>query len=274
MSSRLNSSPLLYRILPQEDAEELYRIYPDLPKSHMSGCPSCGKNRGYGVDGVLVLDGEEFQCNCHDQLQRHKHYLNAGIGSIYQFLSWGDFKGWTRAGNAVKEWTSDASGNYDAGRGLYIYGSGNGTGKTMLGMLALKECVTMGYRCYATTFQNLLSSLKSGWKNADFDKWYRNKVDSAQILMIDDLGKEISPGGESAFNREFAQQTLDSLLRTRTQQGRPTFFTSNFEIGQLKSHYGAAAVSLMGEGIMQVEVKGSDYRPSAVVRPKGERRIY
>ena len=48
---RLETSSLAHRILDQDDAEQLYAIYPELPKSHMDGCPACGKNLVPMVDG-------------------------------------------------------------------------------------------------------------------------------------------------------------------------------------------------------------------------------
>ena len=270
--AQLSSSRLLNRIVPQEDAEELYRIYPDLPRNHLTGCPSCGKNNGYGLDGVLELDGTMVKCNCHDQLHRHKHYLNAGIGATYQFVTWKDFVGDQNALGSVVSWVNSLESNVEAGRGLYIWSSVNGTGKTMLGALALKECVMFGYRCYMTTFQNMLSSLKSGWHDAEFDRWYRGKVDSAQVLMIDDVGKELMQTG--GFNNEFARQTLDSLLRTRVQQARPTIFTSNLSPGQLQPQYGQAVMSLLTENTYEVAVDGTDFRPSYTSRLKGHRRVY
>ena len=258
--------------MPQEDIEELYRIYPDLPRTHLSGCPSCGKNNGYGIDGTLVLDGVEWTCNCHDQLQRYKHYLNAGIGATYQFLSWDDFKGNQDALEWVVKWVNDVDEQVEVGRGLFIWSQTNGTGKTFAAALALKECVVKGYRSYMTTFQNMLSSMKSGWKDADYDRWYRNKIDSAQVLLIDDVGKEMME--VSNFNNDFAKQTMDSLLRTRTQQGRPTLFTSNYSPSELTQYYGKAVVSLLNENTCSVNMSGDDYRPMHVGKAKGRRRIY
>ena len=266
---RLASSSLLARMIPQEDADALYRIYPDLPRTHLVGCPSCGKNRGYGVDGILELDGEQVICNCHDQLQRHKHYLNAGMGMAYQVLSWNDFRGDPVAKKKVAEWAGNADANVESGRGLYIWSETNGTGKTMLAALALKECISRGITSYMTTFQDLLSSLKSGWKDAEFDRWYRGRIDSAQVLVLDDIGKE----SESGFNGEFAKQTLDSLLRTRTQQGRPTIFTTNMSPSKL-SAYGMGVVSLVTEDTEIVFVEGNDFRPYVHRLGKGFRRIY
>ena len=47
---RLESSALEHRPLRQEDADALYRNHPDVPRNHLAGCPSCGKNNGYGID--------------------------------------------------------------------------------------------------------------------------------------------------------------------------------------------------------------------------------
>ena len=272
--SRLESSPLLHRIVSQDDIDELYRIYPDLPKNHMSGCPACGKNKGYGVDGEVVLNGIAYTCNCHDQLQRHKHYLNAGIGATYQFISWQDFSN----GDALDAlqyaygWVCSMAANVESGNGLFIWSNTNGNGKTSIGAFVLKECIMAGYKCYMTTFQNMLSSMKSGWKDAAYERWYRNKVDSAQVLLIDDLGKEMVDN--STFNKDFAKQTLDSLLRTRTQQGRPTLFTSNFAPGDMSQYYGISVMSLLKESTVGVCVKGGDYRSNHRDRAKGYRRIY
>lgn len=269
---QLAPSPLMNRAIPQEDADALYRIYPDLPRSYLSGCPSCGKNRGYGVNGVLVINGVEVGCNCRDQLQRHKHYLNSGIGSAYHFITWSDFKGDPDAFAQVESWAGSLDRNIEAGKGMFIFGEQNGTGKTMLASLALKECIQRGHRCYSTTFQNMLASMKSGWKDAEFEKWYRNKIDSAQVLLIDDLGKELSQS--SGFNLDFAKQTLDSLLRTRVQQGRPTIFTSNMPPGRVQQEYGMAVSSLMAETSASIGVRGFDFRPNVEHAAKGFRRIY
>lgn len=262
----------MYRIVPQEDVDALYSIYPDLPRSHLSGCPSCGKNNGYGVDGTVLLDGVEWVCNCHDQLQRHKHYLNAGIGSTYQFLSWQDFKGDVAVLDYATSWLRDIEANVEAGRGFFLWSEVNGVGKSLIASLVLKECVLSGYKCYMTTFQNMLSAMKSGWKDADYDRWYRGKIDSAQVLLIDDLGKEVVDN--TGFNKDFAKQTVDSLMRTRVQQGRPTLFTSNFSPSGLSQYYGIAFVSLLQECVEPVHVKGRDYRPYYSGKAKGQRRVY
>ena len=269
---RLESSALAYKIIDQDDAEQLYSIYPDLPKSHLYGCPSCGKNRGPMVDGELILNGLHVQCNCQDQLQRHKHYLNSGIGLTYQVLSWSDFKGDQNAKRQVDTCLGNLLDDIEIGVGMFIHGSGYGTGKTMLAYLSLKEFVLRGYKCYATTYGDMLASMKAGWRDDKYARWYKSKIDSAQVLVIDDVGKELMQ--TSGFNNDFSRQTLDGLIRTRAQQSKPTIITTNIGKADVKTYYGSAVASLIDECMNPIRVEGDDYRKLVCVKKKGERRIF
>lgn len=269
---RLESSPLMHRIINQEDVAQLYKIFPDLPKSHRVGCPSCGKNDGEYVDGHVEIDGEVYTCNCQDQLQRYKHYLNSGIGLNYQLLGWKDFHGDKAALAKSIEYVSSLKANIEAGIGLFYTSPVYGCGKTMLASLVLKECVLAGYKSYSTTFMDMISSMKAGWKDAEYAKWYKTRVDSAQILLIDDVGKELMAG--SGFNNDYSKQILDGIMRTRNQQSKPTFITTNLAFGDMERIYGGALGSLIVESTMGIEVGGEDYRPKTIKQPKGYRRIY
>ena len=274
MAYPTNESPLVNKILPQEDVDALYNLYPNLPRSYMAGCPSCGKNNGYGVNGTVELDGEVYECNCRDQLQLHKHYLDAGIGKTYQFLTWKDFYGDQDAMNKVIEWIDRAEEHIESGSGLYIYSAEYGSGKTFVATMALRSCIKLGYKCYMTTFQNMIANIKSGWKDTNFDKWYKRKVDSSQILLIDDLGKELD--GAAGFTMDFAKQTLDSMFRTRVQQGKVTMFTSNMSAGEMAHTYGQAVGSLFNECTEPIKMKAvtGDYRQQVDKNLVGYRYIY
>lgn len=269
---RLEDSPLLNMVIPQEDADQLYLVYPNLAKNHNIGCPACGKNAGQNTDGYVMLQNGWWQCNCRDQLQRHKHYLNAGIGSTYQYLDWNNYVGSQDALAFVLNYVRNLDDNVDAGIGFSLTSEHYGTGKSMLASLVLKECVKRGYICFSTTYADMLASMKSGWHDPIFAKWYKQKVDSAQVLMIDDIGKELSD--EGSFNTGMSQVTLDSILRTRSQQNRPTFFTSNYGAADIGSAYGGAVLSLMKEQGEMVSVHGEDYREKFVRPMRGFRRVY
>lgn len=268
---RLEESPLVHRPLAQQDAERLYSQYPLLARNHHKGCPACGKNRGWG-DGVVVLDGEEWECNCHDQLQRQKHYLDAGVGQTYQFLTWKDFTGDQDALSSVRSYVDDLTSNIESGRGLMLRGRDYGTGKTFMATLIARAAVLAGFSTYMVTLPDLLSSMKAGWHDAEYDRWRRNKVESAMVLVLDDVGKELMEG--QGFNNDYASRTFDNLVRTRVQQGRPTIVTTNLTRNEMHGSYGMALKSLLDEMGDVVEFHGNDFRP--LTRPPlvGQRRIW
>jgi len=270
---RLEGSPLETAALSQEDADYLYRLYPSLAHNHLHGCPACGKNRGVGVDGVVTLADGEWCCNCRDQLQRHKHYLNAGIGSTYQFLSWRDYHGDMNAARRVQnEYLDHLDVKVESGEGFILSSEQYGNGKTFMASQVAKTCVIMGYDTYFTTFPDMLSNMKAGWKDAEFEKWYRCKVDAAQVLFLDDVGKELMGG--SGFNNDFARQTLDTLLRSRAQQGRVTIITTNLASDTFSSTYSPAIWSLLKERDSFIRVNGDDFRSHTVALTKGQRRVW
>lgn len=269
---RLESSVLEHRPLRQEDADALYRNHPDVPRSHLAGCPACGKNNGYGVDGTVALTDGVWRCNCRDQLQRHKHYLDAGIGETYHYLCWDDFNGDPGAGGFVRGYCDDLKSNVYAGRGIYLHSLMCGTGKTFMAAMVAKASVMAGYPTYMTTFADMCASLKAGWRDAEFDAWYRRKVDGARVLVVDDLGKEMM--SVQGFGNSFAAQTFDSLLRTRAQQGRVTVVTSNMDLDGLAAGYGQPCRSLVRECMVDVPVGGEDYRERRQPRYVGNRRVW
>lgn len=160
----------------------------------------------------------------------------------------------------------------DGGDHTYVTNDYVVTHNTMLAALVLKSCVMAGYRCYMTTFANMLSSMKAGWKNPEYAQWYKRRVESAQILLLDDVGKELMTG--SGFNNDFARQVFDDTMRTRVQDRLPTFITTNFNEQAISQAYGEAVFSLITEQSMAVKVTGSDYRKTMQKFEKGRRRIY
>lgn len=266
---RLEDSPLVDVALSQQDADKLYKFYPDLGSDYLEYCPTCFKNRGEGVDGVLEVDGKQYICNCKDQLQRYKHYLNAGIGITYQRLTWEDFVGDVNAKNYVLTWLQNLQENMMTGKGFILFGPA-GTGKTMLSALFLKQVVLRGIECYLTTSKSLIDDTKKGWNDPEFADWHKTKISSARILVIDDLGKEL----DSDKGNKYAKKQIENLLRVRTQQSRATIFTTNLDCPSgVEKVYGSYFVSLLTETCDLVSVSGSDYRHQANAKRK-LKRIY
>lgn len=234
--------------LSDDEAERLYKDFPNLKKGYEKYCPTCQK------EGRYFWKGEWHECNCRRQLQLHKHYLNAGIGVTYQRLSWEDFEGDPQIVTQLKKYLAGHE-NF-VGRGIGLLFSGDyGAGKTMLTTLVLKELVKLGYSCYSTTFAATIEKFTAGWGSREEQRYFHHKFISSDVLLLDDLGREFrSKNGLS-------ETTFDSILRSRVQGGRPTFITTNMTVPELMSGYGGAVLSLLREVSVEYKFEGvSDFR--------------
>ena len=115
-------------------------------------------------------------------------------------------------------------------KGLYLYGN-FGCGKTFLISALLNELkYQKQVRCEIVYFPELLRTLKNDWE------LYEEKInlyENVDILCIDDIGAEkVSDWGRD--------EVLGTILQTRMNQNKTTFFTSNLSLEELESHFKAS----------------------------------
>lgn len=248
-----------FHFLSDEEIEQLIEDNPQFRSDPEEYCPTCLK------EGSYTWQGEVRQCDCEMQLALHKHYLNAGIGVLYQR------QGWTDLSDQVSDQVLLACTKYlenhvrriSRGIGFLFHGE-VGTGKTMVANLLLKEFVKKGYRCYGTTFANMVDMFTAGWNNLSDQRRFNNKIKKSQILLLDDVGREMRT------KTKLSESTFDNVLRTRVQSGLVTILTTNLTLDELSSGYGAGALSLIRETNLHLEFKGDDFRPQAFSRSRVE----
>lgn len=238
------------RFLSDDEADRLYQVYPELKKPSSKFCPTCGTEKTYTWQGKTVY------CDCDAQLHLYKHYLNAGIGVLYQRLDWSDYQGDEQANNLVQSYIAEHKKFISRGLGLLFTGP-FGTGKTMLANLVLKDLVKHGYRCYATTFSSMISMFTSGWKSFEEQQLFESRIKNSQVLLLDDVGKEFKT------KTKLSESTFDDVLRTRIQTGRPTLMTTNMSLADMREGYGSAVLSLLQETSISHTFKGNDFREKA-----------
>lgn len=241
--------------LPDDEADRLYRRYPYIGQDSETYCPTCEKR------GTIQWKGQTWRCDCHHQLQLYKHYLAAGIGVTYQRLEWTDFEGCDEIVAKLAEYLQHHQRYVARGVGLFFSGS-VGTGKTMLANLVLKWFVKYGYTCFATTFAQTIELMTAGWSSPEDKMYFRKKFVDSQVLLLDDVGRE--------HRTKLSEATFDSILRTRVQEGRPTFITTNMNAAELESGYGSGVLSLLKEASMYCEFTGDDFRPKSQQRTVDE----
>ena len=240
--------------LSDEEADRLYSKFPQLGSDPTIYCPTCDKKGSY------TWKGEERQCDCVMQLQLMKHYLAAGVGTRYQRLGWADLK--DQSAIKIANQYLDAE-LHRKGIGLLFTG-GYGSGKTLTATLVLKDLVKKGYSCYSTTFASMIEFYTAGWKDPEEKKYYAKKVVQSDVLLLDDLGRELRT------STRLSESTFDDVLRTRVQGGRPTFITTNMDESELGHGYGGAALSLIREVSLPKTFTGSDFRPRVATRNLNE----
>lgn len=225
--------------------EDITRLESRYPRLHI--CPTCAEK------GEYVFRGEKRQCDCLMQKQLYKHYLNSGVGVTYQRLDFNDYEG----NKDLLALLTKYFDNYEqyASRGIGILFTGSfGTGKTMMANLILKEFVKAGYRCFATTFAQTIDMLTAAWKSPEDRRYFQRRFVDSEILLLDDVGREL----RSKSN--LSESTFDNILRTRVQEGRPTFITTNMTPEEMGEGYGSAILSLLKEHSIVCEMRGEDFR--------------
>lgn len=213
---------------------------------------------GYTESGV--------ECGCVGQWIMYRYFLHCGIGLQYQRLGWEDYQGPASNVDAIKEWKKHYEWNVRSGIGLVLRG-GYGTGKTLLSTLLLKDLVAnVGLNGMMVGFAQMISAMTAGWSSAEDRIWFVKRVKNADVLLIDDIGREfqstkLDKSGQSRVSTDLAQAALDEVLRHRLSNSKVTFVTTNLSWEQLHT-YGPNVMSLLQERTQTLHFEGDDFRAS------------
>ena len=238
------------RYIKDSDISFLIGSHPEIES--YSFCPTCDKKGFY-----KFRSQRNKSCDCELQRQLYKHYLAAGIPSSYQRLDWVDFEGSKLVLDVAKKYMKRLDKYIKSNIGLYLTGD-NGTGKTFILCMMLKDLVCMGYRCYFVTADDMFSMKTDGWRDDAEKARYNEKVKNAQVLVVDDIGKE--------FTNKLTKQSFESLIRYRVQNSLTTLISSNLPEKQLAAEHGESFRSLIRGSFLIAEAEGEDFRPAALAK--------
>lgn len=128
----------------------------------------------------------------------------------------------------VIKWLTSFCKEYDfnkKNKGLYLHGN-FGCGKTYLISALFNELKKKNIDTEIVYYPELLSSLKEDFDNYGNRVSYLKEVD---ILLIDDIGAE----KVTEWSRD---EVLGTILQSRMNNYKTTFFTSNLNIEELERH--------------------------------------
>lgn len=107
--------------------------------------------------------------------------------------------------------------------GLVLFGP-TGTGKSFIAACVGNELIDRGISVIMTNFDRIRNKVQESFEGRQA---YLDKLNSSQLLIIDDLGAESSS--------EFMQELVFSVIDSRANSGRPMIVTTNLTAEELKS---------------------------------------
>jgi len=271
----LPSPPSCIRPLTDEQSTWLRTRYPDISFSP-ANCVTCGGKKTFNWYAPRSREQiETYDCDCPNQFLLHRVMLHSGIGLNFQRLGWDDFTYLPDEHHeTIANYIAGHENYVNAGIGLIAYGP-MGNGKSMLANLALKGLLSFGHNGFYTTFSELLNTISGGWKDKDERQWFYRQVKNAGVLVIDDLGRESkrevlltrgereasgAASGVQKVSRDWVERSFEEVVRHRVANSKPTIITTNLDIDNIESGYGANVLSLLRERCFTMKFQGEDRR--------------
>lgn len=257
------------QLVTDEDDERLRSQF-NLP-SGPSECPTCLGHQIFLFYNEMRLPIDEreivqYQCSCYEQIVLQRYFLNHGVGNAYAQLWWADADGVDPVTKkAAVVYGDQIERNVSTGIGLYLHG-GHGNGKSMVSSLLFKLALHKGIDGYWITLNELLSRYQDTWRDKAYRNWFDRRMRNAALLVVDDMGREFE-------GRTTATSSIDSIFRTRAQNGLATIITTNLDDDEFTKRYTKGITSLVEEACDRVEVTGADWRSIMRERKKVERDL-
>lgn len=147
---------------------------------------------------------------------------------------------------------------------LLFYGA-NGSGKTYVSSVIIREAYRQRYTSMRTTVQALVQMQFDKGKD-DFIARKYDDIWNCQFLVLDELGKE--QFGERLFNVTIVEE----LLRHRDTKGLPTIICTNLPLvgtDGIEGIYGKSIFSLVNGNFVASMFVGDDHRKTALREKRG-----
>lgn len=112
------------------------------------------------------------------------------------------------------------------GRGLFIYSNTKGSGKTMLACCIANEILKN--QDLSVKFVNVPDYIELVKDKSEFGREQVRNIMNASLLIVDDIGAQVE-------NKEWITTALFRLIDSRYAGVRPTIFTSNVRMEELKT---------------------------------------
>ena len=239
---QLSSDPAVHRLLKTRGIPEaelpnhLYtfarwqkEVEPCRGCKNLSSCRQ--KKKGYHMglawEGLLVetLEACRYEREKEQSLAHLNQYLVSDLGHDFETAFFQNISG-EQEERAYNQTVMEVYQRYLDGKGVYLYGN-MGTGKTYLAACAANQAAKEGKKPAFIHYPAFCDRLARMYYSGE----YRQEAERcryADLLVIDDIGAE----EVTARNR----MVLLSILDSRMQNGKMTWFTGNGDFNMLQNH--------------------------------------
>ena len=260
--------PALDLLLPDADRDFLLQTAPDARYLDASApcmtCQGTGRFRWWPIELSAGAAPVEWHCDCRSQRIVARRFLLHGVRMLYARHTWADaaYGENPAALGSVRDWLEAAPRVIPAGQGLVLTGP-TGVGKTLLMALTVKALLAQGISATLTSVTEMTDRFAEGWKDETIRRRWRERIEGARVLAIDDLGREWS-------RQTLPTQVIETVVRYRTQSCLPTLITTNRDPATFSDAYGPHLVSLLAETAEIVPMHGADLRAKMRERRQAE----
>ena len=259
----LDRDQLAVNIMNMFDTKDWDRIRAWFP--NLKECPTCQGTQ------IYTYQGADYACDCQTQILLAKLYHGGNIPKDYHVLKYDDLISEDRDVliAAIDDYVDNIKHYLYYGMGLTFSGD-IGTGKTLGAALIGKELLKSGYPVYFVAFNDLIHAWGNRW-NDEEARWLDTKLRAVSILIIDELATD------SRNHSGFLTNGLESIVRFRTSNNKPTIITTNLASEQEKKIF-KKSFSLLSVCNKRVETLGEDVRGKEIrerrhaLAAAGERR--
>lgn len=219
------------RLEARKEMESLTPQRSSASQGNWASCPDC-----FGTLWVREADSPKLTlCSCQRPRRIEQYRADSNVPGIYASVSLATFdlryysaSGRQTAESAFTEVTAYIEQFGTMRRGLYLTSRTKGSGKTLLACIIANELINRAVRARFVGMAQLLADIKATFnaETGESESQIITAASTAPVLILDDIGVEKPT--------EWAANVLYRLLDARLVSARPTIFTSNVPIDDLK----------------------------------------
>ena len=186
----------------------------------------------------------------------NKNLINMGVPKALLDLSLEDLDLNEKILDYVQGYIDNIDNSFKYNKGLFLYGS-NGTGKTSIASIIIKEAYRHRYTAKRMTWVDYMTLYTRAWGCNNFELKMHTEdvikdIKDREFLVLEEIGKE--------QDNKLAMTLLEDLLRHREDKGFPTIICTNLAPKSVVERYGASIESLIKGNMTPMKLVGKDNR--------------